>query len=175
MTCVVNGNICLRLISHNVVSTLLQIVIDHFSPEDIYPFSITKLMADKNKMDFIGMVGTLLAVMQLWKKSRKRLKKLSEYQTFSAKFSDFVAFMNNVSFTVFDRQFRKKDVSQTFVRKHMEANIHCGFCRKKQDPDHLLKCSRCLFEYYCNRECQKKHWKQGHKSNCKTATRKREP
>ena len=31
--------------------------------------------------------------------------------------------------------------------------------------DKLLQCSRCHMEFYCGRECQKRHWKQ-HKKEC---------
>ena len=35
------------------------------------------------------------------------------------------------------------------------------------DPDEWLKCGRCKRAYYCDRSCQKRHWKQGgHKQEC---------
>ena len=42
----------------------------------------------------------------------------------------------------------------------------CSSCdhRETKFP---LKCSRCLSAYYCNINCQKKHWKNGHKEECK--------
>ena len=30
----------------------------------------------------------------------------------------------------------------------------------------LLRCSRCLAARYCSRECQRSHWKAGHKQVC---------
>jgi len=41
----------------------------------------------------------------------------------------------------------------------------CSFCSKT--VSRLLRCSRCERENYCNRECQKMHWKNGHKKSCK--------
>ena len=39
----------------------------------------------------------------------------------------------------------------------------CGSCN---NPNSKLKCSKCKLIYYCNRECQVKHWKE-HKLICK--------
>ena len=30
----------------------------------------------------------------------------------------------------------------------------------------LLKCSRCKRVRYCGRECQRAHWRAGHKAEC---------
>lgn len=30
----------------------------------------------------------------------------------------------------------------------------------------LMKCSRCKRAQYCSKDCQRQHWKQGHKSEC---------
>lgn len=42
--------------------------------------------------------------------------------------------------------------------------VGCFACRK---PDAAMRCSRCQMGWYCNRECQKQHWKSGHKETCK--------
>lgn len=42
----------------------------------------------------------------------------------------------------------------------------CAQCSKKSQTE-LLQCSGCKFARYCNKECQKKHWKNGHKKECK--------
>jgi hypothetical protein len=39
----------------------------------------------------------------------------------------------------------------------------CGYCNKTDQK--LLKCARCHFVLYCNRECQTKHWPT-HKLDC---------
>ncbi|XP_063848062.1 SET domain-containing protein SmydA-8-like isoform X2 [Scylla paramamosain] len=36
---------------------------------------------------------------------------------------------------------------------------NCGFLAK-------LRCSNCRQAFYCKRECQREHWKQGHKDQC---------
>ena len=38
----------------------------------------------------------------------------------------------------------------------------CGFCGSLAE----VKCSNCKAIYYCDRNCQKRHWKQ-HKTACK--------
>ena len=43
----------------------------------------------------------------------------------------------------------------------------CGGCGGKDKSD-LLTCARCKVIFYCNVNCQKKHWKEGgHKQECK--------
>ena len=43
----------------------------------------------------------------------------------------------------------------------------CGNCGK-ESPKH--SCSRCRSVFYCDRECQKQHWKKGHKNFCATVS-----
>ena len=40
----------------------------------------------------------------------------------------------------------------------------CDWC-KAQNVD-CFRCSRCSMVRYCSRECQKKHWKNGHQPMC---------
>jgi hypothetical protein len=40
----------------------------------------------------------------------------------------------------------------------------CGKCAVKMDC-----CSRCRCAFYCNRSCQRQHWRSGHKQVCKKA------
>ena len=47
------------------------------------------------------------------------------------------------------------------------AKKECGLCQKTGDG--LNACARCNVVYYCDRECQKLHWKL-HKPNCASAT-----
>lgn len=41
----------------------------------------------------------------------------------------------------------------------------CDFC-EKESPTRLLACSLCHRAYYCNKECQKKGWRESHKQSC---------
>jgi hypothetical protein len=52
----------------------------------------------------------------------------------------------------------------------VESDYICAFpgcttCHQSDAP--LLKCSRCLSVRYCSKDCQIKHWKSGHKHECK--------
>lgn len=46
----------------------------------------------------------------------------------------------------------------------MAANME--LCENCQIREGLKRCARCKLACYCSRECQKKHWKAGHKTNC---------
>ena len=44
----------------------------------------------------------------------------------------------------------------------------CSECLASLEPTKgAFKCSRCLSVYYCNKDCQAKHWRRGHKEDCK--------
>lgn len=40
----------------------------------------------------------------------------------------------------------------------------CYVCGKQ---DHLLRCTACAKRKYCSRDCQRAHWRAGHKEECK--------
>lgn len=44
----------------------------------------------------------------------------------------------------------------------------CGVCGKTSSNNDakLLKCTKCKSVAYCGRDCQRKHWKIGHKTDC---------
>ena len=48
----------------------------------------------------------------------------------------------------------------------------CGGCGAKDNKTNLLTCGRCKVIFYCNINCQKKHWKGGHKQECKELEKK---
>eukprot|EP00656_Telonema_subtile_P014767 TRINITY_DN17639_c0_g1_i2.p1 TRINITY_DN17639_c0_g1~~TRINITY_DN17639_c0_g1_i2.p1 ORF type:complete len:760 (-),score=181.63 TRINITY_DN17639_c0_g1_i2:17-2296(-) len=50
---------------------------------------------------------------------------------------------------------------------HCTAGSFCDCCGKKVQT--LLKCARCKTVAYCSKECQKTHWKAGHKDKCNTS------
>ena len=49
----------------------------------------------------------------------------------------------------------------------LEKNRLCLACRTLKETNDFFKCSRCHAAAYCNRTCQKKHWKE-HKLSCKS-------
>ena len=51
------------------------------------------------------------------------------------------------------------------MRKQLKCERECAYCGL---PNPLHRCSACHKEYYCNRDCQVKHWKVEHKRECKT-------
>lgn len=40
----------------------------------------------------------------------------------------------------------------------------CGACLKKKSA--ALRCARCKRIFYCNKKCQKRHWRRAHKMQC---------
>ncbi len=58
----------------------------------------------------------------------------------------------SATFTEFDRNMAKFD-----------PRTMCAWCSKTSSS----VCTRCKESKYCSKDCQKKHWKAGHKSVCK--------
>ena len=46
----------------------------------------------------------------------------------------------------------------------------CAGCGTSKPVTELQKCVKCLSVWYCNRSCQVRHWKNGHKKECKALT-----
>ena len=61
----------------------------------------------------------------------------------------------------------KKD-SETEPTTHngTPTELLCSACGKKGDKCTLMKCRACKCVWYCDKDCQKKHWKE-HKKECK--------
>ena len=55
----------------------------------------------------------------------------------------------------------KNDVEETLSFQ----SSYCSCCGHKAKLP--LKCSKCMSVHYCNVVCQRKHWKNGHKQECK--------
>jgi hypothetical protein len=53
-----------------------------------------------------------------------------------------------------------------FVMPHASLTRD-GVCEACEAPAHL-RCSRCKEARYCSAECQRRHWKAGHKTECGT-------
>ncbi|KAL4439771.1 hypothetical protein ABPG75_002772 [Micractinium tetrahymenae] len=51
----------------------------------------------------------------------------------------------------------------TFWQAH-KAAPRCSFCGDV--PPHARRCGRCRVAVYCSKDCQLKHWRAGHRSEC---------
>ena len=47
------------------------------------------------------------------------------------------------------------------------ANCGVSATQLAKDDKKLLNCSQCRSVRYCSRECQRAHWRAGHKAECK--------
>lgn len=49
----------------------------------------------------------------------------------------------------------------------------CAGCKWEEDAnDRFLMCGGCKAVYYCSKDCQKRHWRTGHKIKCKRVVNK---
>lgn len=52
-------------------------------------------------------------------------------------------------------------------KKASKAKRICAFCEKRPDSGSSLRsCSCCKVTFYCSKDCQRAHWKAGHKDVC---------
>jgi hypothetical protein len=57
---------------------------------------------------------------------------------------------------------------QEFEEEYKKEQLPmCACCEEHYKRTALRKCGQCLGVLYCSRECQVKHWKEGHKQHCK--------
>jgi TPR repeat protein len=60
-----------------------------------------------------------------------------------------------------------KDASHEEKRPDDLKLLRCGSCKKSEHGSAKLKCcTKCQGVRYCDRDCQAKHWKMGHKRDC---------
>jgi MYND finger len=52
--------------------------------------------------------------------------------------------------------------------------VHCECCRAKGGNVEIRRCAGCKAVGYCGTDCQKKHWKMGHKADCQGVVKLRE-
>lgn len=52
------------------------------------------------------------------------------------------------------------------IAQNRYMNKICDYCWNKKNPSKLLVCSGCYLTFYCNIECQRKHWNK-HKLRCR--------
>jgi uncharacterized protein len=61
-----------------------------------------------------------------------------------------------------------KRLGQEFVQLEYLQVAKCGCCGKRDGRSVQIKrCAKCKAVGYCGRDCQSKHWKLGHKRDCK--------
>jgi hypothetical protein len=65
----------------------------------------------------------------------------------------------------------REDLSPSTKKKC--AHKPCGSCGELVNG--ALRCGRCRSTLYCDRKCQKAHWKNGHKQECQPPAEKLEP
>jgi len=51
------------------------------------------------------------------------------------------------------------------IAQNRHMNKICDYCWNKQNTSKLFVCSGCYLTFYCNKECQQKHWHK-HKLRC---------
>ena len=149
-----------------MLDIFLQITIDVFTPEELY-FPGDNI-TDERKSDFAIMLLNILSRIRSWKGTYNRVKSMAQYQNFLIFFPNIEARLED-QYKVYMDTFgwRTPDISQKEIFRNLAvANLFCGFCGAVQDAEKILKCSRCRSVYYCNRKCQKKHWKKEHKDKC---------
>ncbi|KAJ6463903.1 hypothetical protein C8R45DRAFT_1220026 [Mycena sanguinolenta] len=66
-----------------------------------------------------------------------------------------------------------EDRSKMFDDTDMEIRCSNPTCRKTDEGKNFSSCSGCFTVSYCTSECQKEHWTNGHKVECKTLKRLR--
>lgn len=50
------------------------------------------------------------------------------------------------------------------------CSLLCAWCASsRSEAGSLKRCDGCRLKHYCNKECQKAHWKHGHKEECSQA------
>lgn len=77
-----------------------------------------------------------------------------------------------------EKEESKKDIPVTPDQRRLCSYTECfeveGRPEEKDGgkPKHFMRCSKCKVVAYCSVECQAKHWKAGHKSQCAELARK---
>ena len=56
---------------------------------------------------------------------------------------------------------------------HICSYCSAGYGGNPPPPGQLMCCAQCKNAWYCNKACQKKHWREGHKAECEHLMHKR--
>ena len=62
----------------------------------------------------------------------------------------------------------KADAIKVIEESERFVKQSCANCKRNAEcfSEKLKQCARCKAAWYCGRECQVKHWKDGHKTDC---------
>ena len=60
----------------------------------------------------------------------------------------------------------KGEATELISMIETKEKSHCANCRKEAEGSSFKRCVRCLGAWYCGKECQVQHWKNGHKIDC---------
>lgn len=183
-------NLVLGLIRYNIIDVILEHAIELYTPADL-KFFYPPLEWSFSKGQFMKFLEVMMFSIRNWKGAFKILQNLEQYKMFMDKFPSFYGRkfrllkplppmpsvdsgkvltledfpkLKSGEFLHGQRDIKK---IQKLERDFMTSHLSCGGCGKKQNAENvLLKCSRCGLVYYCDKNCQKKHWKAGHKKEC---------
>ena len=61
---------------------------------------------------------------------------------------------------------KSKEVLEGLVTSLKGNCANCGVASKDSPEGKLKECGRCHCAWYCGKDCQKEHWKAGHKCDC---------
>lgn len=63
------------------------------------------------------------------------------------------------------------DEARRALKREEKQQRVCAFCGAVagQDAPKLKRCANCRLVLYCSPACQRKHWKAGHKAECRGA------
>ena len=70
--------------------------------------------------------------------------------------------------------FGHKETLALLKRRSQKCAL-CGSTAQEKNKKALNRCSSCGLVFYCDRDCQLKHWKNGHKETCKKLNQSNPP
>lgn len=148
------SNFMLGLIKHKIIDTILEHAVASFTPLQVYT---GPSFCNEKEWEFLRNLYGVLHQLRQWKSTDKRLENLEAFKIFMKTFPNYFEIIQEKG---------KKEMQKESL-KTIKCLLNCGGCGKSQSAKKtLLKCSRCKLVYYCDKKCQKAHWKAGHKKEC---------
>jgi hypothetical protein len=99
-------------------------------------------------------------------KARQRASAAASSQPYTQR-SAMSKLMKRIS-NATDEEFSASNISSQDIANalHTMPGNQCDACGKSAKLKTMLKCHKCSATYYCGAECQRVHWKGGHKEVC---------